>query len=355
MRSGGLGYERLPLFVWAISITAVLLMLSLPVLAGINVPALNLAVSGELCTILKYTDNPEVIDKNSKFVKNLNDCAPGSSNIYNKFPHLGSYLAGLIEGDGSIIVPKIFRDSKNRLTYASIQISFPTKDYPLYSLLRFVIGHGSISKKSKVAAYVYTINNLTGLVKIVNLVNGYLRTPKILDFVDLIKYLNLKSPGLNLVALPTDNSPLDSNAWTAGFIEADGSFQVRTSLNSKYPRLGLSFELTQPRVNHDGHSNYKYMEKIAEFLSVQVNFIRNDRKYPQYRVRTSTVQSNLILSNYLSRYPLRGTKHMDFTDWSLILNYFRDNVQWQKVDHISALKTGMNDSRTNFNWSFLDI
>jgi heme/copper-type cytochrome/quinol oxidase subunit 1 len=34
MRSLGLGYERLPLFVWAIAVTAVLLLLSLPVLAG---------------------------------------------------------------------------------------------------------------------------------------------------------------------------------------------------------------------------------------------------------------------------------------------------------------------------------
>ena len=34
MRSGGLGYERMPLFVWAIGVTAVLLLLSLPVLAG---------------------------------------------------------------------------------------------------------------------------------------------------------------------------------------------------------------------------------------------------------------------------------------------------------------------------------
>ena len=30
MRSGGLGYERMPLFVWAIGVTAVLLLLSLP-------------------------------------------------------------------------------------------------------------------------------------------------------------------------------------------------------------------------------------------------------------------------------------------------------------------------------------
>jgi hypothetical protein len=36
------------------------------------------------------------------------------------------------------------------------------------------------------------------------------------------------------------------------------------------------------------------MEKIADLLEVKVNFLRGDKKHPQYRVRTSSVKSNLI-------------------------------------------------------------
>jgi len=51
MRAPGLTFDKLPLFVWAVKITAWLLLLSLPVLAGRPnsiVPALNLAVCWEL-------------------------------------------------------------------------------------------------------------------------------------------------------------------------------------------------------------------------------------------------------------------------------------------------------------------
>lgn len=52
----------------------------------------------------------------------------------------------------------------------------------------------------------------------------------------------------------------------SGFIEADGSFQVRTSLTSKVPRLAVSFELSQSRVTPYGYSTLKLMKAIATAL-----------------------------------------------------------------------------------------
>jgi hypothetical protein len=44
---------------------------------------------------------------------------------------LGHYLAGLIEGDGSIIVPKTIRNQKGKLLYPVVKITFVDKDAPL--------------------------------------------------------------------------------------------------------------------------------------------------------------------------------------------------------------------------------
>ena len=61
--------------------------------------------------------------------------------------NFSSYLAGLIEGDGSIIVPTTERSDKGKINYPSIQIVFNLKDLPLALIIQQRLGHGSLSRK----------------------------------------------------------------------------------------------------------------------------------------------------------------------------------------------------------------
>jgi hypothetical protein len=97
-----------------------------------------------------------------------------------------SYLAGLIEGDGSIIVPNTERSAKGRINYPSIQIVFHLKDLPLALMIQKEIKNGSLSRKKGVNAYVLTINNFDGLILLTSLINGNMRTPKIHSLYSLI-------------------------------------------------------------------------------------------------------------------------------------------------------------------------
>ena len=59
---------------------------------------------------------------------------------------LGGYLAGLIEGDGSIIVPKTIRNQKGKLLYPVVKITFVKKDLPLTLKIKEVINGGTIKQ-----------------------------------------------------------------------------------------------------------------------------------------------------------------------------------------------------------------
>jgi LAGLIDADG endonuclease len=93
--------------------------------------------------------------------------------------YLGSYLAGLIEGDGSIIVPKIIRIQKGRLLYPVVKITFVKKDEPLALKIIEVINGGKIVY-SKDSGYLdIFFQDLNSIQKIAVLLNGKMRTPKI--------------------------------------------------------------------------------------------------------------------------------------------------------------------------------
>jgi hypothetical protein len=223
------------------------------------------------------------------------------------------YFTGLIEGDGTIVTPKTLRSSKGRLNYPCIQIVFHLKDLPLALLIQKELGVGSLSRKKGVDAYILTINSYEGILLIISLINGKMRTPKIYSLNALIDFLN-KTKGTSIEKHSVSIEPLHTNPWLSGFIEADASFQVRTTLSGKYPKLECKLEISQRRKDHKGYDNLDFLSYIAEFLETEVKKIRSDKPKPEYRVRTTNLKGNINAKNYLLQFPLFGTKYLDSLD-----------------------------------------
>jgi LAGLIDADG endonuclease len=131
------------------------------------------------CKILNFYQLPFNPYGNS--IKKFSNLSVNSKN-----ENFGYYISGLIEGNGSIYVPKTERSIKGKKNYPSIQIAFNLKDLPLAMLIQKNIGHGSLSRVKGANAYVFTINNNEGINLIVNLINGKFRTPKINALFNLI-------------------------------------------------------------------------------------------------------------------------------------------------------------------------
>jgi hypothetical protein len=96
------------------------------------------------------------------------------------------YITGLIEGDGTIYIPKSERSTKGSLNYPSIQIVFHLKDLPLALLIQKELGNGSISRKKGLNAYIYTVNNFDGIMLLISILNGNMKTNKIFALHRLI-------------------------------------------------------------------------------------------------------------------------------------------------------------------------
>jgi len=134
---------------------------------------------------------------------------------------LDYYLAGLIEGDGSIILRKGDREK----TPPKIVFTFGVKEKPMYQKLQETLNTGAIYEEAGGVCR-YSITNADAVINIINRINGKFRTPKIQALYSAIDNLNTWRDA-NLLKLPLDTSILDTNAWLAGFIDADGHFSIK--------------------------------------------------------------------------------------------------------------------------------
>lgn len=224
-----------------------------------------------------------------------------------------SYFAGLFEGDGTIFVPKRERSDKGHLYYPNFQLSFSSRDLPLALLIQKELGFGNLQKFSGKNAYNFTVSSCEGLLFVFSLLNGNLRTrPKHAQFTKLSVWLRSRFPELDSSVAPLNTSPLFDSAWLSGFIDAGGHFAVRMRAanpegGQKYARRYCGFELLQ---SHMGGDSEATMLTIADALGVNLLLTGGS----QYRLRTSTIEQNRKLVQYLSAFPLFSVKYLDYLD-----------------------------------------
>jgi LAGLIDADG endonuclease len=123
-------------------------------------------------------------------------------------------LAGLLEGDGHISIPALFKNSiLNRILNPRIVFTAHINNLALYAFIQSELGGigrfqitGNNSNTLR-----YIIGDIKGLQLLIKLMHGKLRTPKNITFNNLITFINNKY-SLNILESILDTSNFDSNS-----------------------------------------------------------------------------------------------------------------------------------------------
>ena len=283
---------------------------------------------------------------------------------------LGPYLAGLIEADGSIAVHS--KDSNAQKYRPKILVVFNSADLPLAKKLACVTKAGTVYNKKNAGYLIWHIQKTEDVVKIVNIINGYMRTPKIEALHRAIKWFN-DFDKCNINCLGLDLSPIDSNAWLAGFTDGDGNFSItlndrkkKGNITSKRVQTFFRLEIRQTyhrdvSVEQGGASYFTILSKIAKYLGVNLlsrTREQKDKVFYVFMVISHSALSHVKVINYFDRFPLYSSKYLAYKDWSYLVEQTRlraGKVLTQKeILEVERIKSQFNSKRKSFDFSHLD-
>ena len=131
------------------------------------------------------------------------------------------WVAGLIDGDGCFLVSKA--------GYTSCEITISSNDIQCLNIVQNAFG-GSIKPRSGVNALRWRLHNRQNIIILINSINGHVKhSTRLYQLHRVCQVLNID----NIIF--TDNMSW-SNAWFAGFFDADGT----VTINSKTRQLTIS-------------------------------------------------------------------------------------------------------------------
>uniref|UniRef100_UPI0023F0B2BA homing endonuclease n=1 Tax=Leptographium wingfieldii TaxID=155675 RepID=UPI0023F0B2BA len=253
--------------------------------------------------------------------------------------NLGPWLAGLIEADGSFAIHD--ENSKAKKYSPKIIIVFSLNDLPLAEKLAYITQAGKIYKRENQGCVLWSIQNSEGVIKIINIINGYMRTPKLEGLHRAIAWYN-ENHNTNIKPLGLDISPIESNSWLAGFTENHSSFIIsmpnynRTSFFNYKFKINLVITDIEKKEWY-GLVYFSLFSKISEYL--KTSFITknvNNKKYT-FIVFASLPQSLSRLIQYYNDYNLLGKASLDFANWceNLGNKYSKREGKFKEIENLN--------------------
>jgi hypothetical protein len=120
-----------------------------------------------------------------------------NSNTYSTYvnnpENFGFYLAGLLEGDGNISIPALFKNSKSvRVFNPRIVFTSHINNLAMFAFIQSELGNIGRFQITGENTLRYIIGDIKGIQILINLMHGKLRTPKNQTFNNLIKVINDK-------------------------------------------------------------------------------------------------------------------------------------------------------------------
>ena len=232
------------------------------------------------------------IVENSENIKLISDHVPKHSKLIND-EQLGHYLAGLIDADGHF--------SKAQ----QLVIVFSSPDAFLAYYLKSNLGYGVVKKVNAKNAYILILSNRKGILSVINLINGKLRTKQKFDQV-INNILNSKLYEQVNINFNLNLSDDFNNHWLAGFSDGDASFQIKfiKRVTRNKPEIRLNYQIDQKEI--------LLLTKIKKFLGGNIGYRKSQDTY--YYGSTSFGSAKNVIQ-YFDRFNLQSKKYISYLRW----------------------------------------
>lgn len=303
-----------------------------------------------------------------KFISENKRYISVKNNEFDLKSKLGPYLAGLIEADGSFAVHDV--NSKAKLYNPKILVVFSMPDKPLAQKLSVVTKSGTVYEKKDANCVIWHIQTKDNVINIINLINGFMRTPKIEALHRAIDWYNLHK-NTCLIKLDLDNSEINTNSWLSGFTDGDGNFSInltnrkKKGVNTKRIQIFFRLELRQ-NYNRKHLSNlheisyFNVLTKICTYLEVNLysrSRQQGEKIFHSFMAISHNKNSHLKVKQYFDKFPLYSSKHLAYMDWLNVLDIImlkgQKPLDQESIKDIVKIKAQFN-KRKNFNYSHLD-